>query len=57
MSGFKEVSQNLTVGDGLLPDTKMGPLAHDRRLEAIDEFVKDAVKRWQDRNRGRKKRQ
>ncbi|MEC7973934.1 MAG: NAD-dependent succinate-semialdehyde dehydrogenase [Pseudomonadota bacterium] len=45
VSGFKEVSQNLTVGDGLLPDTKMGPLAHDRRLEAIDEFVKDAVKR------------
>ena len=28
-----------------MPDTKMGPLAHDRRLEAIDEFVKDAVKR------------
>ena len=45
VDGFKEASENLIVGDGLLPETKMGPLAHDRRLEAIDEFVKDAVKR------------
>ena len=45
VDGFKEASESLIVGDGLLPETKMGPLAHDRRLEAIDDFVKDAVKR------------
>tara|TARA_B100001029_G_scaffold63719_1_gene51575 strand:- start:161 stop:1603 length:1443 start_codon:yes stop_codon:yes gene_type:complete len=45
VTGFKEISQNVIVGDGMLSDTKMGPLAHDRRLEAIDHFVKDAVKR------------
>ena len=45
VDGFKEASENLIVGDGLLPETKMGPLAHDRRLEAIEDFVKDAVKR------------
>ena len=33
----------LAVGDGLLPDTKMGPLAHARRVEAVEALVADAV--------------
>jgi succinate-semialdehyde dehydrogenase/glutarate-semialdehyde dehydrogenase len=34
----------IKVGDGLKPDTTMGPLAHSRRIEAIEAFVADAVK-------------
>ena len=29
--------------NGLDPETQMGPLAHDRRVEAIEGFVSDAV--------------
>tara|TARA_B100000686_G_scaffold137497_1_gene144728 strand:- start:75 stop:602 length:528 start_codon:yes stop_codon:yes gene_type:complete len=37
-----DFADNLNVGDGLNPDTRMGPLAHDRRIEAIEGFVADA---------------
>jgi len=30
------------VGDGLEPETQMGPLAHARRLEAMEAFMADA---------------
>ena len=40
---FTEAASSLPVGDGLDPNTKMGPLAHDRRVEAIEGFVADAV--------------
>ncbi len=43
VEGFTEFASTLPVGDGLDPDTKMGPLAHDRRVDAIDGFVSDAV--------------
>lgn len=32
------------MGDGLDPSTTMGPLAHSRRVQAMKEFVADAVK-------------
>ncbi|TDR92921.1 NAD-dependent succinate-semialdehyde dehydrogenase [Enterovirga rhinocerotis] len=32
----------IKVGDGLDPDTKMGPLANDRRRDAIEALVSDA---------------
>jgi succinate-semialdehyde dehydrogenase/glutarate-semialdehyde dehydrogenase len=32
---------NVTVGDGLLPDTKMGPLNNERRLSAMLRLVDD----------------
>jgi succinate-semialdehyde dehydrogenase/glutarate-semialdehyde dehydrogenase len=36
---------HLKVGPGLEPATKMGPLAHKRRVPAIAGFVEDAQKR------------
>jgi succinate-semialdehyde dehydrogenase/glutarate-semialdehyde dehydrogenase len=35
----------LKVGDGMHPDTDMGPLAHRRRLEAMEELVDDALRK------------
>lgn len=40
---FITASNEIRVGDGLQPDTTMGPLAHERRLRAIETFVHDAV--------------
>lgn len=40
---FTRNAEALRVGDGLKPDTTMGPLAHERRLTAMDDFVTDAV--------------
>ncbi len=42
VDGFVQVSRSIKVGDGLQPDTKMGPLAHARRVEAMEAFVADA---------------
>ncbi|WP_374445138.1 NAD-dependent succinate-semialdehyde dehydrogenase [Stella sp.] len=42
---FTEVAKGLKLGDGLAPDTKMGPLANARRVDAIEGFVRDAVDR------------
>jgi succinate-semialdehyde dehydrogenase / glutarate-semialdehyde dehydrogenase len=39
---FIAASRALKVGDGLDKETRMGPLAHARRVEAIDAFVADA---------------
>ncbi len=33
------------VGNGLEAETRMGPLAHGRRVEVMEEFVADAVKK------------
>jgi succinate-semialdehyde dehydrogenase / glutarate-semialdehyde dehydrogenase len=33
----------IKVGDGLKEDTRMGPLCHSRRLDAVEAFVTDAV--------------
>jgi len=43
VEGFTEFASSLPVGDGMDPDNKMGPLAHDRRVDAIEGFVSDAV--------------
>jgi len=40
---FVKAANAIKVGDGLHEDTRMGPLAHSRRLDAIEGFVTDAV--------------
>jgi len=42
VSRFMEKVTKLKVGPGLAPETKMGPLAHKRRVPAIAGFVEDA---------------
>src|SRR5436190_8915164 len=42
VDGFVAYSKNLKVGDGMDPKTRMGPLAHARRIEAMEGFVADA---------------
>jgi succinate-semialdehyde dehydrogenase / glutarate-semialdehyde dehydrogenase len=45
MARFLERAKAIKVGPGLEPDTKMGPLAHERRLPAMAAFVEDATAR------------
>ncbi|HEY1722047.1 MAG TPA: NAD-dependent succinate-semialdehyde dehydrogenase [Magnetospirillaceae bacterium] len=40
---FVSAAREVKVGDGLDADTTMGPLAHLRRVEAMESFVADAV--------------
>jgi succinate-semialdehyde dehydrogenase/glutarate-semialdehyde dehydrogenase len=40
---FITASNQVCVGDGLQSGTTMGPLAHERRLQAIEGFISDAV--------------
>ncbi|RTL55217.1 MAG: NAD-dependent succinate-semialdehyde dehydrogenase [Bradyrhizobiaceae bacterium] len=42
---FVSAAKALKVGDGMLKDTTMGPLANGRRLEAIEGLVDDARSR------------
>jgi succinate-semialdehyde dehydrogenase/glutarate-semialdehyde dehydrogenase len=42
---FLSKVQNLKVGPGLEADTKMGPLAHKRRMPALASFVEDSSAR------------
>ncbi len=42
---FVAAAEKLKVGDGLAPDTRMGPLAHQRRVGSMTEFVEDARER------------
>jgi succinate-semialdehyde dehydrogenase/glutarate-semialdehyde dehydrogenase len=42
---FVAAAKALKVGDGLDKETRMGPLAHSRRLDAIEAFVADAAAR------------
>jgi len=44
VDGFVQFSKELKVGDGMDPQTKMGPLMHARRVEAMEGFVADAQK-------------
>jgi succinate-semialdehyde dehydrogenase / glutarate-semialdehyde dehydrogenase len=39
---FIDIANNTKVGDGLEADTKMGPLANPRRVNAIEGFIADA---------------
>jgi succinate-semialdehyde dehydrogenase/glutarate-semialdehyde dehydrogenase len=43
VDGFIEVSKNQIMGNGLDASTTMGPLAYGRRVDAVEEFVLDAV--------------
>ena len=43
VDGFVKQAESLNIGNGLDEGVKMGPLAHDRRLTAIEGFVADAV--------------
>ena len=45
VDGFVKSAESLNVGNGLDEDINMGPLAHDRRLTAIEGFVADAVEK------------
>jgi len=40
--GFAERAQQVKVGNGLDADTRMGPLANERRVPAISKLVEDA---------------
>jgi succinate-semialdehyde dehydrogenase/glutarate-semialdehyde dehydrogenase len=43
VEAFVAGAEKLVVGDGLDPRTEMGPLAHDRRLAAVEAAVTGAV--------------
>lgn len=45
MARFIDKAGRIKVGPGLEPDTKMGPLAHERRVPAMVEMVEDATAR------------
>jgi succinate-semialdehyde dehydrogenase/glutarate-semialdehyde dehydrogenase len=45
VSRFLDKVKKLKVGPGMEAETKMGPLAHKRRVPAISSFVEDADKR------------
>ncbi|MCE2946218.1 MAG: NAD-dependent succinate-semialdehyde dehydrogenase [bacterium] len=42
---FAAVASSLKVGSGLEKDTRMGPLAHQRRVPTMESFVDDADRR------------
>jgi succinate-semialdehyde dehydrogenase/glutarate-semialdehyde dehydrogenase len=44
VAGFTERARQVTVGSGLDPAVRMGPMANPRRPDAIETFVGDAVK-------------
>ena len=52
VDAFVQGASALKVGDGLAPDTQMGPLANQRRVEAIDEIIRDAVSHGADKRLG-----
>ncbi|MEO1793426.1 MAG: NAD-dependent succinate-semialdehyde dehydrogenase, partial [Pseudomonadota bacterium] len=43
VSKFTDIATNKNVGAGLDPESDMGPLANPRRINAMDEFIGDAV--------------
>ena len=45
LAAFLENTRKIKVGSGLDPDSSMGPLAHERRLPAIEQFIEDAKQR------------
>ncbi|MER1967863.1 NAD-dependent succinate-semialdehyde dehydrogenase [Castellaniella sp. GW247-6E4] len=42
VEAFLDELRGVRVGDGLAPDTDMGPLAHERRIPAMERFIEDA---------------
>jgi succinate-semialdehyde dehydrogenase/glutarate-semialdehyde dehydrogenase len=43
LEGFVDTLASIRVGDGLEPDTQMGPLAHERRVPMMAKFVENAL--------------
>lgn len=41
---FVNTLKSIKVGDGMDPETQMGPLAHQRRVSTMSTFVEDALK-------------
>lgn len=41
---FVSTLKSIKVGDGMDPETQMGPLAHQRRVSTMNTFVEDAIK-------------
>ncbi len=39
---FVDIAKSIKVGDGLEADTKMGPVANPRRINAVEAFIADA---------------
>ena len=39
---FTDIAKNMKVGDGLDPDSQMGPLANPRRINAMESIIADA---------------
>ncbi|MEO6984884.1 MAG: NAD-dependent succinate-semialdehyde dehydrogenase [Paralcaligenes sp.] len=44
LESFVKTLKTVKVGDGLDPETQMGPLAHERRVPTMTKFVENAVK-------------
>jgi succinate-semialdehyde dehydrogenase/glutarate-semialdehyde dehydrogenase len=42
---FIEIAKRTKVGDGLEPDSRMGPLANPRRITAMESFIGDALEK------------
>lgn len=45
LSSFTAAVSNIKVGDGMLPDTQMGPLVHEKRVQMMQSLVDDALER------------
>lgn len=45
LATFTDTLSNIKVGDGLVDGVEMGPLAHERRVPAMERFVEDARRR------------
>ncbi|MBW7924597.1 MAG: NAD-dependent succinate-semialdehyde dehydrogenase [Burkholderiales bacterium] len=45
LARFLEKTREMKVGAGLDESTRMGPLAHERRVPAMEQFVEDASRR------------
>lgn len=45
LSTFTDSVSKLKVGDGMLPDTQMGPLVHEKRVHMMQSLVDDALER------------
>jgi len=43
LNAYVGISRQIVVGDGMDPRTQMGPMANERRLQAMDELVADAT--------------
>ena len=45
LDGFVAAAKTLKLGDGLEKDTRMGPLAHARRVQAMEGLIQDAAQK------------